>query len=174
MAVDYFLKINGINGESLQVNHKQEMEMLSWSFGETMKATPAAGTQGGVEKVKLGEFNFTKRLDISSPQLHSQNSAGALIQWARFTARRAGETGGQPVDYLFVDFGQVVITHYEITGRGDDGWPTENIAFSYKIIVMNYRQMVNGVAQGTIPGGYNSMTNVLASTVPGAPALPAL
>jgi len=174
MAVDYFLKINGINGESLQVNHKQEMEMLSWSFGETMKATPAAGTQGGVEKVKLGEFNFTKRLDISSPQLHSQNSAGALIQWARFTARRAGETGGQPVDYLFVTFGQVVITNYEVHGRGEDGWPSENISFSYKTIVMTYRQMINGVAQGPVVGGYDASQNILASQVAGAPALPAL
>jgi type VI secretion system secreted protein Hcp len=174
MAVDYFLKIDGIPGESQQVNHKLEFEMLNWSFGETMKATPAAGTQGGVEKVNLGDFHFTKRFDKASSQVFQQSANVAHIKWARFTARRAGETGGQPVDYLFVTFGQVVITNYEVHGRGEDGWPSENISFSYKTIVMTYRQMINGVAQGPVVGGYDASQNILASQVAGAPALPAL
>jgi type VI secretion system secreted protein Hcp len=45
-AVDYFLKIDGIEGESLDEKHKGEIDVLSWSWGESQEG-PTTGGGGG-------------------------------------------------------------------------------------------------------------------------------
>lgn len=172
MANDYFLKIDTIIGESQQTGHIQELEMDSWSFGETQSGTSQTATGSVSGKVTLNEFRLSKRLDISSPKLMQLCSNGKHCKWARFTARRAGSEGGVPVDYVFVTFGDLVISSYDISGTGDDGWPYETIAFSYGSLVMTYRQMIKGVAQGPINGGYDAEKNKIIATVDGAPAIP--
>jgi type VI secretion system secreted protein Hcp len=171
MANDYFLKIDGVPGESQQTGHTQELEMDNWSFGETQSGVSATATGSASGKVTLNEFRFSKRMDISSPKLMQLCSNGKHIKWARFTARRAGSEGGVPVDYLFVDFADLVISQYDISGTGAEGWPYETIAFSYGALVMTYKQLVKGVAQGPIQGGYDAERNKILSKVDGPPAI---
>jgi len=171
MAVDYFLKIDGIDGESKQTGHAKELEMDSWSFGETQSGTAATSHGSAQGKVTLNEFRFSKPLDISSPKILVQHLSGKHVKWARFTARRAGSEGGVPTDYLFVDFGDLVISQYEISGFGSDGWPYENIAFSYGALKMSYKQMIKGVAQGAVSGGYDAEKNTKNVSIPGPPAI---
>src|SRR5208283_6183649 len=102
MAVDYFLKIDGVDGESQQVGHVKELEMDNWSFGETQSGNASDATGSASGKVTLNKFHFSKRMDISSAKLLQYHLNGKQITWAKFTARRSGESGGQPVDYLFV------------------------------------------------------------------------
>jgi type VI secretion system secreted protein Hcp len=172
MANDYFLKIDQIVGESQQTGHTQELEMDSWSYGETQSGTSHTATGSVSGKVTMQEFRFSKRMDISSPKLMQLCSNGKHLAWARFAARRSGETGGAPVDYLFVTFGDLAISSYDISGTGADGWPYETIAFSYGALVMTYKQVIKGVAQGPINGGYDTEKNKVIATVDGAPALP--
>jgi type VI secretion system secreted protein Hcp len=171
MAVDYFLKIDGIDGESQQTGHVKELEMDNWSFGETQSgvATTATGSASG--KVTLNEFRFSKRMDSASAKLMQYCANGKHIKWARFTARRAGSEGGVPVDYLFATFGDLVISSHEISGTGAEGWPYESIAFSYGQLVVSYKQMVKGVAQGLIQGGYDAEKNTKIASVDGAPGI---
>ena len=174
MASDYFLKIDGIDGESQQTNHVKEMEMDNWSFGEHQSGTASHATGSASGKVTLQEFRFSKRLDSASPKLGQLCFNGKHIKWARFTARRAGSEGGTPVDYLFVDFGDLVISSYETSGHGSGGeqWPQEHIAFTYGALVVTYKQIVKGVAQGPVQGGYDAEKNKKISSVEGAPPLP--
>jgi type VI secretion system Hcp family effector len=171
MAVDYFLKIDQIDGESQQTGHVKELEMDNWSFGETQSGVASTATGSASGKVTLNEFRFSKRLDISSAKLLQYHLNGRHLAWAKFTARRAGETGGQPVDYLFVTFGDLIISSYDVSGTGADGWPYESIAFSYGQIVMTYKQMIKGVAQGPVNGGYDAEANQKIAAVPGAPSI---
>jgi type VI secretion system secreted protein Hcp len=172
MAVDYFLKIDGVDGESQQTGHVKELEMDSWSFGETQTGVAATATGSAMGKVTLNEFRFSKRMDSSSPKLMQYNLNGKHIKWARFTARRAGSEGGTPVDYLFVDFGDLVISQYDVTGTGSEGgWPYENVAFSYGALKMSYKQLVKGVAQGAISGGYDAEKNTKNVQIQGPPAI---
>lgn len=67
MAVDYFLKIDGIQGESTDAKHEGEISTLSWSWGETQATTPGAG--GGAAKVSMQDFRFSKAVDKTSPKL---------------------------------------------------------------------------------------------------------
>lgn len=171
MANDYFLKIDGVDGESQQQGHAKELEMDNWSFGETQSGVSATATGSASGKVTLQDFHFSKRMDIASPKLMQYCSSGKHIKWARFTARRAGSEGGVPIDYLFVDFADLIISSYDISGTGADGWPYESISFSYGGLVMTYKQVVKGVAQGAIPGGYDAEQNKVIANVPGPPAI---
>ena len=44
MAQDIFIKINGIDGESQDVTHKNEIEVLSWDWGVVQKSSMHAGS----------------------------------------------------------------------------------------------------------------------------------
>ena len=59
-AVDYFLKFDGIDGESADAKHKDEIDVESWSWGKT---TPArlGGWRGGAGKVSMQDFHFVMR-----------------------------------------------------------------------------------------------------------------
>lgn len=155
MATDYFLKIIDpeIPGESLQTGHVGEIEMDDWSWGETQAGNAAAGSANAKARVSMQDFRFSKALDVSGPKLQQQCSRGTFIKRAVFTARRTGEGGGAPVDYLTVTFENMVISHYGISGHGED--LHESIAFNFHKVSFSYRQMKDGIAQGTEGKGYD-------------------
>jgi len=61
-VVSYFLKIDGIEGESRDVKHKSELQIESWSFGAVAHRDPLAGKA----KTSLSELQFTMRVDKAS------------------------------------------------------------------------------------------------------------
>lgn len=69
MAVDYFLKIDGIEGESRDAKHKSEIELGSFSWGETAATAPGGGGGGGAGKVSMQDFVATMRTSKASPAL---------------------------------------------------------------------------------------------------------
>src|SRR5215475_5550792 len=68
-AVDYFLKIEGIEGESTDKTHKNSIQVESFSFGETQAGSASHGSGGGAGKVQMQDFHFVKKLDRASPSL---------------------------------------------------------------------------------------------------------
>ena len=67
--VDYFLKIEGVDGESTDDKHKGEIELESFSWGETQRGTAGHGGGSGAGKVMPQDFNFVKKVDKASPVL---------------------------------------------------------------------------------------------------------
>ena len=68
-AIDYFLKLDGITGESADSKHKGEIEVLSFSFAESQVGPMGIGGGGGAGKVEMSDFSFTARTSKASPQL---------------------------------------------------------------------------------------------------------
>ena len=68
-AVDYFLKIDGIEGESQDHKHKNEIDVESWSWGETNSGTHAGGGGGGAGKVQMQDFHFVMKVNKATPKL---------------------------------------------------------------------------------------------------------
>ena len=68
-AVDYFLKIDGIDGESQDAKHKNEIHIESWSFGATQGGTSGSGGGGGAGKVSMQDFHFVMGVNKASPKL---------------------------------------------------------------------------------------------------------
>src|SRR5260370_1116356 len=84
-VVDYFLKIDGIEGESQDAKHKNEIQLVSWSFGATNHGTAAAGLGMGAGKVQMGDFHFVMHANKASPKLFLACCNGDHIKKAVLT-----------------------------------------------------------------------------------------
>ena len=115
--VDYFLKIEGIPGESNDFAHKGEFEIKDFSFGVENKTTIGSATGGaGSGKVKFNEFTIKKTTDSASPTLFAKCASGAHIKEAALTVRRAGDDrAGQ--EFLHIKMSDVLVSSYQISGR---------------------------------------------------------
>ncbi len=133
MAVDYFLKLDSINGESEDSNHKNEITVLSFSWGGT-QTTSVAGTGGsGAGKVSLSEFSIMKNYDSASPLLFKSMLTGTHVKTGTLTANKAGGNG-KP--FLKIDFTELYVTSQQASGSSEI--PTESVSFSYNTIKVDY------------------------------------
>ena len=79
-AVDYFLKFDGIKGESTDAKHKDEIDVESWSWGETHAGAGAPGAAAGAGKVSMQDFHFVMGLNRASIESHEGLRDGAAHQ----------------------------------------------------------------------------------------------
>ena len=113
-AVDFFLKIDSIDGESLDSKHKGEIELESFSFGATQTGTLATGG-AGAGKVQFQDFHFVTKTSKASPKIFAACASGKHIIKATIIARKAGE---QPREYLKITLSDVLISSYSVNGDG--------------------------------------------------------
>ena len=133
MAVDYFLKLDSIAGESEDTNHKGEITLHSFSWGGT-QTTSVAGTGGsGAGKVSLSEFSVMKNYDKASPLIFKAMCSGTHIKSGTLTANKAGGNG-KP--FLKIDFTELFVTSQQVSGSSEI--PTESVSFSYNTIKVDY------------------------------------
>ena len=136
-AVDYFLKIDGIPGESHDAKHKGEIQVDSWSFSERQSGTMADGGGGGAGKVKMNDISFSEKLSKASPKLWLACACGEHIKKAVLTARKAGK---EQHDYLTVTFTDLLISSYQTGGSGSAKVPIESISLNYAAIQFEYKE----------------------------------
>ena len=67
-ASDYFLKIDGIDGESTDDRHKGEIDIQSFSWGVSNSGSMSSGSGGGAGKASFQDIHFTRQLDKASPE----------------------------------------------------------------------------------------------------------
>ena len=138
-AVDYFLKFDGVKGESADAKHKDEIDLESWSWGATLAGPPARGRGGaGAGKVSLQDFHFVMKLNRASPALMKACVTGQHIKMATLAARKAGK--GQQ-DYLTFKFHDVLISSYQTGGSEAAAVaPTDSVSFNFAKIEVEYRE----------------------------------
>jgi type VI secretion system secreted protein Hcp len=117
MAVNIFLKIGDIKGESNDANHKDEIEVLSFSWGASNPSTLAAGGSGGAGagKVEMSPFHFTAHTSKASPLLFSACCKGEHFKSATLSLRRS--VGGKRQDYLVYRLSEVQVSTYQTGGQ---------------------------------------------------------
>ena len=130
MAFDAFLKIEGIEGDSQQRGHEKEIEISSFSWGETNAASPGSpGTGGGAGKVQMQDFHFTMATSKASQQIHAFCAGGQHIKEALLSCRKAGR---EQVDFLKIKLSDVLISSYALGGEaGGVGDPTDQASLSF-------------------------------------------
>jgi len=155
MAVDYYLKIDGIEGESTDSKLKDQIQVLSWSWGETNTGTASHGTGMGAGKVSMQDFSFTMTVNKASPKLLLACAVGEHIKTALLTCRKAG-TDQQ--EYLKIKFTELLISSYQIGGSmGADSLPVDHVSFNYAKIEVEYapQKTADGTLAGPVKVGYN-------------------
>jgi type VI secretion system secreted protein Hcp len=137
-ADDIFLKISGIQGEVLDSVHKGELEILSWSWGES---TGTAKTKRGVLPAAcIQDVSLVKRIDAASPQLILNSVAGVVAPEAVLTMRRSGK--GQQ-EFLVLKMTNVTVVSYQISSSGES--PIETFVLRFESMRGEYfRQKADG------------------------------
>ena len=155
MAVDYFWKLDGIQGESVDSNHKNEIHIMSFSWGAS-QVTTVAGTGGsGAGKADLADFSIMKYLDKASAPLFKALVSGTHIKTGSLAAVKAG-AGGKP--FLKVDFKELFVTSIQHSATNEI--PTESVSFSYNEIKVEYSQQNDqGIVTTTGAVTYNVKEN---------------
>jgi len=137
-AVDYFLKIDGIDGESAASKHEKEIQLESWSWGETNAGSSSYGGGGGAGKVQMQDFHFVMKVNKASPKLVQSCATGQHIKKATLTCRKAG---GDQQEFLKVNFFDLLISSYQTGGSGgSDVIPMDQISFNFVKIEIEYKE----------------------------------
>jgi type VI secretion system secreted protein Hcp len=153
MAVDYFLKIDGIPGESLDHKHQNEIDLESFTWGETQQGAHAAGGGGGAGKVAMQDFTFTMRVNRASPKLLLACATGQHIKEATLTARKAGT---EQQDYLKVKFSDLLVSSFQMGGNRGDVIPVDQISLNFSKIAYDYKaQKPDGTLDAAIAATYD-------------------
>ena len=156
-AVDYFLKIKGIDGEANDKTHKGEIEIESWSWGESNAGTHAGGSGGGAGKVSMQDFHFVMRINKASPKLFLACANGEHIPDAMLTCRKAGK---DQQEFLKVKFSDLLISSYQLGGSHGEVVPTDQISFNFSKIEFDYKeQKADGTLGGSTPAGWDLKKN---------------
>ena len=134
MASDIFAKLGDIKGESLDSKHKDEIEILSFSWGVTNAGSMAHGSGGGEGKSTFHDLSFVHKIDKASPILMQACANGTHIKEATITHRKAGK--GQQ-EYMIVKLNDVIITGVTHGGSGDGA--TENVSMAFGKVAVEYK-----------------------------------
>jgi type VI secretion system secreted protein Hcp len=136
MASDIFAKIGAIKGESLDAKHKDEVEVLSWSWGVSQALSPGTGGGGAsAGKATFSDFHFTHYIDKASPQLLRACATGEHLKDATITTRRAGK--GQQ-EYLIIKMNDILVTSVQpALTNGDAG--VESVSMQAGKVALEYR-----------------------------------
>ena len=155
--VDYFLKIDGIEGESQDAKHGKEIDLMAWSWGESNSGTSAFGGGGGAGKVSMNDFSFTMNVNKASPKLLLACASGQHIPAALLTCRKAGKT---QQEYLKIKFSDLLISSFQTGGSAGDVVPVDSISFNFsKIEYEYYPQKKDGSLDAKVPVWWNLKDN---------------
>jgi len=136
MAISMFARIGMIKGESRDAKHKDEIEVLSWSWGVSQSGTPAHGGGGGAGKASFHDLNFTHHLDKASPLLLKACATGEHIKEATITIRKGGK--GQQ-EYLLIKMSEVLVTSVSTSGGAEGDVTMESVALAFAKVDFEYK-----------------------------------
>ena len=154
--IQYFLKIDGIDGESQDVRHKSEIELESWSWGESQDFG-VSGSSGGAGKVKIQDFQFSMRLNKASPQLLLAGATGEHIGKATLTARKGFESA---VEFLHITLSDILVSSFQTSAALEDGLPRDWVSFSFSKIEYEYKpQKLDGSLDAGIKVSWDVKAN---------------
>ena len=151
-AGDMFFKVKGakhgdINGEALDQTHKNEIEVLSWSWG--MQGKPSLGGGSASGKATMRELRIVKKIDKASTALMSALRTNEVIKEATLTLRKIGTS---KLEYFKIKIEDGRVMSLDVEAGDKDGKPAlyERVSFSFNKISVEYTpQGGDGMPQGS-------------------------
>jgi len=157
MAVDMFIKIDDIMGESADKKHENSIDVLSWSWGMNQSGSTHSGKGGGAGKVQVQDLSFTHYVDASTPNLVKFCCSGKHFKEALLTVRKAGD---KPLEYLKIKLVDVLISSISTGGSGGEDRLTESVTLNFGKFEVQYTpQIGTGGAAGTKSATWNIAAN---------------
>jgi type VI secretion system secreted protein Hcp len=147
MAIDTFLKIADIKGESQVKGFEDQIQLLAWSWGMSQSGTTHDGSGSGAGKVNVQDLSFTHYVDASTPTLMLACCKGSHYPEATLTMRKAG---GDPLPYLTIKLTDLIITSVSTGSSSGEDRQTENITLNFGAFEVSYQPQDN---KGAKKGG---------------------
>ena len=156
---DMFLKLEGIESDSLDAAHENEIIVDSWSWGMVQSGTTHEGPGGGGGKVSGGDMSVAKKVDKATPAIMKHCCNGKHIPSGTLTIRESG--GDAPVEYLKIEMETIMITSYQTGGSSDDqDRIEEHLTLNFQSYVTTFtEQTATGGAGASTPQGWNFAKN---------------
>lgn len=155
--VDFFLKLDGIDGESQDKKHKGEIDVSSFSFGVSQGGTFGRAGGGGAGKASFQDIHFTKEMDKASPKLMLACATGQHIAKGTLICRKAG---GTQEEYLKMEFGDVLVSSYQTGGSSGGVLPIDQFSLNFGKVEQEYKeQTAKGSLGGSVKAGFDLKAN---------------
>lgn len=149
MAVDMFLELKGVKGESQDKIHKDKIDVLAWSWGVSQSGSFHVGGGGGAGKASFQDISVTKWVDKSSSSLMRMCANGEHIPSGKLIVRKAGK---KPLEYIVMELKKVMVTSVSTGGSGGEDRLTENITLNFAELDYVYKpQKADGSPDGEMP-----------------------
>ena len=158
MASDIFAKIGDIKGESLDDKHKDEIEVLSFSWGVTNTGSAGTGGGGGAGRATFQDLTIVHTIDKASPLLMKAWATGEHLKEATITHRKAGK--GQQ-EYLVVKLNDVLITGV-VHGGTSGAAASETVSLVFGKVDFEYKPQK---ADGSLDAGIHFKFDIKSSKV---------
>lgn len=129
MAVDYYLKLDGIKGESQDKDHKDEIDVSSWSWGLTQSGTTHLGTGSGAGKANIQDLSLTKLADKSTAPLVQYCTTGKHIASGTLSCYKAA--GDSRVKFFELQLKKILVSSYSTGGVSEGEQQTENCSLNF-------------------------------------------
>jgi type VI secretion system secreted protein Hcp len=154
MAIDSFLKLGTLKGESVVKGFEDQMQILAWGWGMTQTGTTHSASGGGAGKVDVHDLQFTKHLDAASPTLALSCCKGTHYDSAVLTMRKAG---GTALEYVTITLTDVIITSYSTSASSGEDLLQDTIALNFGKFKYSYQPQDNKGAKkgGAIDATYD-------------------
>lgn len=158
MAVDAFLKIADLKGDSIDKSHPDEIHVLSWGWGMSQMGTTHYATGGGAGKAEVSDLQISHWVDSATPGLMSACCKGTHFDEAVLTMRKAGEN---PLDYLIITMTDCIITSVQPSGSSGGDQAIETFMINFAKYKVSYQPQDNKGAKkgGAIEVEYNIAEN---------------
>ena len=150
-AVDAFLRLSGVEGESRDRDHKDEIDILAWSFGVDGASGGATGRSAG--RPTFGDLQVAKHVDRATPDLFQACASGKHHEEAVITVRRSEAEA--TLEYFVITLRDVQVANYLVGVTTEEG-SVEHVALNYAHIeVVCTAQGPNGSAGEPISRGWD-------------------
>jgi len=146
MAVDMFLELDGVKGESVDKAHKDKIDILGWQWGLSNSGTFHSGSGGGAGKASFTNITVTKYVDAASPNIMLFCANGKHFAKGKIIVRKAGEN---PLEYLHVEFEKALVVSYSTGGGSGDERLIENVQLNFAKVKVEYTTQSEKGGKGT-------------------------
>lgn len=140
MTVDMFLALEGvksgpIKGESVDKVHKDEIDVLAFSWGASQTGTMHVGGGGGGGKANFQDLSVTTYYEKSTNVLLKLCGTGEHIKKGLLTVRKAG---GEAEEYIKFEIKDALVSSISVGGSGGEERLTVNYSLNFRDFEVQY------------------------------------
>lgn len=159
MANAIYLKIDGAPGTSKEAEHKDWIEIESYSFGGNQQSTQSYGGGAGAGRVAFQDFHFTAKAGKESPVVFGYMCSGKHITKVELHEQKAG--GTSPVNFVEIVLEDCFVTGYQMSDSTHTPEPSASYSLNFSKAKFKYQAQNDqgGKDGGPVESGWDAKAN---------------